>query len=192
MDIYTKKDFPYIKETLKKRILSGEIAILPTDTIYGISGNGLDSKVINKILKLKERKNPPSFIPHSIGWIRLLIKKEFKELFDENIEEFTGPYTTLWPYSGKKSGIPLPLCSTGLVGLRFPEHWIRDFTEELNTPLITTSVNIHLKPYMTDLSNLPLSIKKEIGFIVYEGPLYGPPSTIVHCYKEPFEMAERL
>ncbi|MBI2267678.1 MAG: hypothetical protein HYU64_21350 [Armatimonadetes bacterium] len=41
MDVYTSRDLPSVYDTLKARLLQGEIGILPTDTIYGISGNAL-------------------------------------------------------------------------------------------------------------------------------------------------------
>lgn len=192
MDIYTPEDLPYIYDTLQQRLLNGEVCILPTDTIYGLSGNALDQTVVQKILDIKERKSPPSVIPHSLSWARLLIDEAHVELFDEHIAEYMGNYTTLWKYSDKFVSLPEDIRSSGLVGMRFPGHWISDFTRKVQVPLVTTSVNRHTEPYMTSLEDLPDFIRESVDFIVYEGARDSSPSTLVHCYEGyPFRMQER-
>ncbi|MBI2265940.1 MAG: Sua5/YciO/YrdC/YwlC family protein [Armatimonadetes bacterium] len=192
MDIYTEIDRPFVRETLKARLLQGHVVILPTDTIYGISGNALDEKVVRRILEIKGRESPFSIIPHSLDWARLLIADSHRSLFDSHIHGYTGPYTTLWPYSGRLAHLVEPLRSSGLVGLRLPDHWITELASEAGVPLITTSVNVHQRPYMTFLDDLEESIRLGADLIVYEGPLCGPPSTIVHCHEGlPFRIEER-
>ncbi len=48
-----------LKKT-KKSLIQGEIAVLPTETVYGVAGNAYSRKAVNKIFKLKKRpkKNP--------------------------------------------------------------------------------------------------------------------------------------
>lgn len=192
MDIYTPEDLPFIYDTVRQRLLNGDICILPTDTIYGLSGNALDETVVQKILDIKGRKSPPSVIPHSADWARLLVDETDVALFDEHIGEFMGNYTTLWKYSDKFVSLPMDIRSSGLVGMRFPNHWISSLTGKVQVPLITTSVNRHTEPYITSLEDLPDFIKNSVDFIIYEGTRDGSPSTIVHCYEGyPFRMQER-
>lgn len=177
---------------LKNRILDGEVGIFPTDTIYGLTGNALDEKVVEKILRIKRRKMPFSLIPHSIDWIRLIIDESQIALFDEYIGKYTGRFSTLWKYSERGASLPYHLRSSGLVSIRLPNHWITEFAADVKVPLVTTSVNIHRQPYMTSLDDLPGPIRKKVDFIVYEGPLRGSPSTIVHCYDGlPFKVERR-
>jgi tRNA A37 threonylcarbamoyladenosine synthetase subunit TsaC/SUA5/YrdC len=192
MDIYTEIDLPYVRKTIEAKLLRGEVGVIGTDTIYGISGNALKTSIVSRIQQIKNRYNPPSFIPHSLQWAKMLIAEEQHDLFDEHIMEYTGPFTTLWRFSGRKKLIPEELHSTGLVGLRFPDHWITKLAASTGIPLVTTPVNLHTKPYMTNLDNLDDNIRKSIDFFAFEGPLYGPPSTIVHCYNgTPFGFEER-
>lgn len=192
MDLYTTRDLPYVRETLRQRLLQGEVAILPTDTIYGLSGNALDPKVVARILEIKGRSSPPAVIPHSLEWARLLVDEEHVALFDAHIGEYRGAYLTLWRYSGRHANLPAPLHASGLVGLRQPDHWISDLAASARIPLVTTSVNRHLHPAMTCLDDLHRSIREHVDFMVYEGPRSGPPSTIVHCYEGlPFRLAGR-
>ena len=183
MDIYTQVDLPDVWETIKQRLADDEVCIMPTDTIYGLTGNALSEKVVNRILQIKGRSNPPSFIPHSVEWARLLIADEDKELFDRYFTAYRGRYTTLWRYSDKMVRLPYPLRSSGLVGLRLPRHWITDFAHRISIPLITTSANIHQSPHITGIKDIPGKIKDLVDFMVFEGSLPGSPSTIVHCYE---------
>lgn len=192
MDIYVPEDLPSFRETLRMRLLRGAIAILPTDTIYGLSGNALDPQVVARIHRLKKKTTPSSFIPHSLEWARLLVDERQAALFDASADSFRGAYTTFWKYAGRSASLPRSLTSSGLVGMRLPDHWITEFTRSLRAPLVTTSVNVHGAPYMTCLDDLPESIRKGVDFIVYEGRRAGPPSTIVHCCEGlPFRYEER-
>ena len=55
--------YSFNKKTLKKTVNSlnqGNIAGLPTETVYGLAGNAYSDKAVKKIFKLKKRpkKNP--------------------------------------------------------------------------------------------------------------------------------------
>ncbi len=76
--------------------------------------------------------------------------------------------------------------------MRLPAHWITEFTRYAGIPLFSTSVNIHHEAPMTDMSDLPEDIRANVDFCVYEGPLTGPPSAIVHCNEGwPFRLEDR-
>ena len=65
------------------------------------------------------------------------------------------------------------------IGIRRPDHWISEMTNDLEKPIITTSANITGKGFMTSMDNLDLDIKKKMDMIIYEGEKKGRPSTIV-------------
>ena len=179
MDLYLPHDLPSVGRTLRSRLLAGELAILPTDTIYGLSGNALDPRVVERILRLKGRSSPPAVIPHSLAWARLLVHDSEHAAFDEEIERWSGPYLSLWRFARGRARLPRALHSSGLIGLRLPSHWVRTLAAQACIPLVTTSVNRHLEPYMTGPDDLPAWIREEVGFMVSEGRLSGPPSTLV-------------
>jgi L-threonylcarbamoyladenylate synthase len=190
-DLYTSVDLPRVRATISLRLARGEVAILPTDTIYGLSGNALDPKVVERILRIKGRRKPPSFIPHSIEWARLIIAAEDRARFDELIDQHRGPFTTLWRRGRGYTALPGALCSTGLVGLRLPDHWITELSASLGLPLVTTSANKTKRPFMTSLDDLDDELRREIDFIVYTGPAENRPSTIVHAYDPSLPRVER-
>ncbi len=182
MHIYTADTLSQVWETLKARLKNGQVGIIPTDTIYGITGNASDEGVVRRVIQIKQRKRPLSFIPHSLDWLKCLIEPAEYKLFDKYVGRYKGPYTTLWTYSGQMAQLPIELRSTGLVGVRLPKHWICDLAAEIKLPLLSTSVNISGQTPMTSLDDLNQKIKAQVDFIVYTGPLNGPPSTLIHCY----------
>src|SRR5688572_29966072 len=98
MDLYTQRDLPHVWHTIQARLTRGDIGIFPTDTIYGLSGNALDERVVARILRIKKRRRPVSFIPHAREWARLLMPPALGERFQLEVDAYTGPYTTLWPF----------------------------------------------------------------------------------------------
>ena len=46
-------------------IRSGEIVAIPTETVYGLAGNGTDEKAIQKIFKAKKRLSNPLILHFS-------------------------------------------------------------------------------------------------------------------------------
>ena len=50
MQVVTKEEFFSMKNILFQKIAEGAIFIHPTDTIYGIGCNALDSKAVKKVI----------------------------------------------------------------------------------------------------------------------------------------------
>lgn len=191
MDIYSSEELPQIREQLVERLTAGQVAIFPTDTLYGLTADARRKDAVERVLELKRRRTPVSCIPHSLEWARQLVAPEYRVRFDQNVERYFGSYTTLWP-SNQETLHAHPLVQTPeLVGMRWPNHWITEFARQGELPLTTTSVNLTGHPPMRSLESLAPSIKDGIDFLVYEGPLEGKASTIVHCGQEQFPTTER-
>ena len=59
--------YSFNKKILKKTVnylKQGNIAALPTETVYGLAGNACSKKAIKKIFKLKKRPNNNPLIIH--------------------------------------------------------------------------------------------------------------------------------
>jgi L-threonylcarbamoyladenylate synthase len=126
-----------------KRILEeGGLVAIPTETVYGLAANALNSEAVAKIF---EAKNRPSFDP-------LIIHiSKFKELYkytshiNENLAEIAnvfwpGPLTVLLP---KKSIVP-DIVTSGLekVAVRVPNHPLTlALLESIDFPLAAPSAN---------------------------------------------------
>lgn len=165
------------KQSIIDSIINGAIFIYPTDTIYGIGCNAELSNSVKKIRKLKERAvNPFSVIAPSFDWIKencIIAKKA-----EEWLEKLPGPYTLIFKLKNNcvaKEVNP----SLKTLGIRIPNHWIRNIVAEAEVPIVTTSVNRANEDYMTSLEDLDPAIKGGIDFVLYEGKKEGKPSKIV-------------
>lgn len=177
MRILTKEEVNIEKHQLINKIKDGAVFIYPTDTIYGIGCNALNSSAVKKIREIKGRyENPFSVIAPSRQWIfdSCIISEEGMKWIDK----LPGPYTLILKVNDNAVSKEVnPKLET--LGLRIPDHWISSFVSELEVPIITTSVNKTSQDFMTSLDNLDSSIKSSVEFFINEGEKKGRPSKIV-------------
>lgn len=185
----TKGEFVNKKRPFMKKLFES-VFVYPTDTIYGIGCNALDSSLIEKIRLIKKRKYMPfSVIAPSKDWIR-----DFCELTPEAedwVNKLPGPYTLILKL---KNPDLLPAnINPGLetIGVRIPDNWFSQVVEELGFPVITTSANLTGGNFMTSIDDLHPSIKKQVDFVIYDGLLEGKPSTLVRLDEGFTELKER-
>ncbi|MEQ1585243.1 MAG: L-threonylcarbamoyladenylate synthase [Cyclobacteriaceae bacterium] len=132
------------KDIVKAKSLleQGELVAIPTETVYGLAGNALDSNAVVKIFKVKDR---PQFDPLIVHVANFQQAKELVESFPEKAEKLAarfwpGPLTFLLK---KKSFIP-DLVTSGMdtVGIRCPDHDVtRSLLQSLSFPLAAPSAN---------------------------------------------------
>jgi L-threonylcarbamoyladenylate synthase len=132
------------KDIVKAKALleQGELVAIPTETVYGLAGNALDSNAVVKIFKVKNR---PQFDPLIVHVANLQQAKQLVEFFPEKAEKLAakfwpGPLTFLLK---KKSLIP-DLVTSGMdtVGIRCPDHDLtRSLLQSLSFPLAAPSAN---------------------------------------------------
>jgi tRNA threonylcarbamoyl adenosine modification protein (Sua5/YciO/YrdC/YwlC family) len=65
------------------------------------------------------------------------------------------------------------------LGIRIPDHWFSNFVNEIDIPIVTTSVNKSSEDFMTSLDDLDSEIKSRVDFIVNEGEKKGNTSKII-------------
>ncbi len=188
MNILSRQEFEKQKENFYEQIINGAVFIYPTDTVYGIGCNAQDKKAVAKIRKLKKRKDAPfSVIAPSKDWIRecCIVSGNATEW----ISKLPGPLTIILK---KKNACVAENVALGMktLGVRIPQHWFSRHVEQLEVPVVTTSVNKHGEQYMTSLENLDDDFKKSVAFIIYEGEKRGKPSKLVDV-SDKFKIIER-
>jgi L-threonylcarbamoyladenylate synthase len=132
------RDLKKAKELLDQ----GDLVAIPTETVYGLAGNALDSKAIIKIFQVKNR---PQFDPLIVHVANMAQAKELVESFPAKAEKLAlkfwpGPLTFLLK---KKSIIP-DLVTSGMdtVGVRCPDHPLtQSLLQSLSFPLAAPSAN---------------------------------------------------
>lgn len=124
-------------------IKKGEIAVFPTETVYGLGANALDGEAVKKIFEAKGRPGDNPLIVHitEIDEWRPLVRELPENAIKLAEKYWPGPLTMILP---KSDIIPLET-SGGLdtVGVRCPSHPIaRAFIKAAGVPIAAPSANI--------------------------------------------------
>lgn len=166
-----------------QRILQNGIFITPTDTVYGISCDATNTRLVKKVRKIKQCKQPFSVIAPTKKWIRnncVVTSKTEKWL-----KKLPGPYTLILKLKNKNVvSKEVYNKEDNTLGVRMPDHWITKIVRKIDIPLITTTANIHGKNYMTYIEDLDPEIRNKVDLIISVGIKRGHPSTIIHINDE--------
>lgn len=172
-------DVDLVDEPLTRVLEGGGIAILPTDTIYGLSARADDPRAVLRLDALKGRSRPSTLIPHDHRWLAPLIAPRHRAHLEATLRRHRGA-TLLFPVSATaRRVLPPSLTQSGLLGVREPRHWITELVRALGFPLLTTSANRTGEHPMTSLEDLDARIAAKVDLIVYQGPLHGRPSDLI-------------
>lgn len=159
----------------------GEIVAIPTETVYGLAANALDSSAVVKIF---EAKNRPEFDPlivhtHSFDTFRLFaesIPADAKRLAEELCP---GPITFILP----KHPIIPDIVTAGhpTVGLRVPDHPVTlELLERVGFPLAAPSANPFGYVSPTTAAHVADQLGDRVAYILDGGPCgVGIESTII-------------
>lgn len=167
-------------ERLVNIISVGEIAVIPTDTVYGIIGDATNLDVVHKIYEVKKRDYSKPLILMVSG-IEMLeryvegINKLERKLMDKY---WPGKLTILF----KKNNNVNDLITSGsdLVGIRYPDNKdIIELIDRIGKPLISTSCNISSKDVITRIDMLEEEISEYVSYVYDGGVLSDISSTIV-------------
>ncbi|PIN86657.1 threonylcarbamoyl-AMP synthase [Candidatus Woesearchaeota archaeon CG10_big_fil_rev_8_21_14_0_10_44_13] len=190
MRVITKEEFLLEANNLLDSVLKGAVFIYPTDTIYGIGCNALDTKAVGRIREAKKRPDAPfSVIAPSKGWI--LENCEVDDKGIEWLEKLPGPYTLVFKLKNRKCIAKEINPESDFLGVRIPEHWTTKIASSLKVPIVTTSVNESGKTFMTSLDNLDSSVKAKVDFMIDEGEKKGRPSNVVFLNNAQVAIRER-
>lgn len=162
-------------------IKSGGLVAFPTETVYGLGGDGLNPSASMSIYKAKGRPSDNPLILHisDISQLSPLVKEippNAKKLADKF---WPGPLTMIF----KKSDIVPDETSGGLdtVAVRFPENKAAQALISASaTPIAAPSANTSGRPSPTRASHVAFDLNGKIDIIIDGGPCeFGLESTIV-------------
>lgn len=141
MVILTEETLPGVLYEAVQVVKRGGVLVYPTDTVYGIGGDGLNPKVADKIIEIKKR-------PRNKGLILLVKdcaaarKYAYVDLWTEKVlEEFwPGPLTVVMH---KKDVVPDMVAGGGVtIALRMPDApFVSQLVKQADVPLISTAAN---------------------------------------------------
>ncbi|TAG51942.1 MAG: threonylcarbamoyl-AMP synthase [Cytophagales bacterium] len=165
---------------------NNQVVGIPTETVYGLAGNALNSTSITQIFEVKNR---PTFDPlichtHQISEIEKYVTRLPTMAYDL-FEKFSpGPITILLP---RKNIIP-DLVTSGLsnVAFRIPKHYLTlELLRNLDFPLAAPSANPFGYISPTTALHVQAQLGSKIPYILQGGDCnIGVESTIIGFYEE--------
>lgn len=162
-------------------IRQGGIVVFPTETVYGIGTNGLDSKSISKLYHVKQRplNKPISLLVSSLEMVKA-VTENISDIEYKLMEAFfPGPLTIILK---KNKLVPNNLTNnTDTVGIRLPDNIIaRKLIEYANVPIATPSANISGRSSGTNIQDIIKDFGDKVDYYIDGGPSkLGIGSTIV-------------
>ncbi len=169
-----------VKEAAKY-LNAGKLVGVPTETVYGLGGNGLDEQVVTQIFRVKQRPEFDPLILHldSLEKAYSLVD-EIPDVVKKLAKNFSpGPITYILP----KTSIVPDLVTSGhpTVAIRIPNHpKILALLSEIDFPVAAPSANPFGYVSPTTPQHVYDQLNGEIPYILDGGPCQiGLESTIV-------------
>lgn len=177
------KDYSEVAREAIEVLSRGGVIVYPTDTLYGLGGNALDSWAVERVFKIKKRplSKPLPMIVRDTDWLKELVfidpwhKKIFKKIWPGRVTAILN----------KRGIVPDVLTAKGrTVGVRIPNYPFLDFLlKKYGYPLVSTSANISGQEPTNDIQDIiQLFAKEQVrpGLVIDAGILPpSEPSTVV-------------
>ena len=183
--------YSFNKKTLKKTVNSlnqGNIAGLPTETVYGLAGNAYSDRAVKKIFKLKKRPSKNPLIIHYDNYKSaskdVLLNKNFFKLYKKFCP---GPMTFILKKNKKTKISSLATAKLNTVAIRFPSHRvIKTMLKFLNYPLAMPSANLSSSLSPVNALDVFDEFKKKLKIIIDGGnSSIGLESTVIDLTGKP-------
>ena len=185
IDFNQNKDYTLLKHA-GEIIKNGGLVLFPTETVYGIGANGLNSDSVAKIFAAKGRKSDNPLILH-ISDIKMLadIVEDITPLEERLMSKFwPGPLTIILR---KKDIVPsIVTANLNTVGIRMPNNEIaRKLIEYAGVPIAAPSANISGRPSGTNINDIKEEFAGKVDCIIDGGETnIGLESTVVIVQNE--------
>ncbi|KEI17507.1 L-threonylcarbamoyladenylate synthase [Clostridium haemolyticum] len=173
-------------EEAGKALREGGLVAFPTETVYGLGANALDSEAVKKIFIAKGRPQDNPLIVHIADFNLDNLVEEIPIIAEKIMKKFwPGPLTIIMKKSNK---IPY-VTSAGLesVGIRMPSNVVaRELIKKSGVPIAAPSANISGKPSPTNIERCIEDLNGRVEYIIGgEKCEVGLESTIVDCTVNP-------
>lgn len=162
-------------------LINGGIGIFPTDTVYGLGCNALNTEAINQLFVLKNRdySKPINVLISNLDMLTNLVANisYIEEVLIRNF--WPGALTIIFDKKDSVSNILTSNLNT--IGIRMPNNPIAlELISKTNLPIATTSANISGNNPGIQLSDFYDDFKDKINFIIdFGNSKLQIPSTIV-------------
>ena len=176
-----------IKKAIK-HLNKNECVAIPTETVYGLSGNAYSNKACEKIFRLKKRPKDNPLIVHYYNNIQLRKDCNFDNKFLDLYKKFCpGPITFVLNLHKNSKISKIATNKRNSLAIRFPKHPVtRALLKKLKFPLAAPSANLSSKVSAVKSIDVKEDFGNKIKYILEGGKSkIGLESTIIDLRKEP-------
>jgi len=171
-------------------VRSGGLVALPTETVYGLATDALDSESVDRIFQAKGRPATNPLIVHVADKeMAKTLAADWPDTADAIASHFwPGPATIVVP---KKKIVPDNVTAGGsTVALRCPDHRIMQWIiNQSGYPLAAPSANRSESLSPTCASHVLESLRHRVDLILDGGQcVHGIESTVIDCTATPFQI----
>ena len=167
-------------EAATAAVASGEVIVLPTDTVYGVGADATSGAAVQRLLDAKQRGRdfPPPVLIAEVAMVRALATG-----LDERLDALARAF---WPGAltvvlNARESLRMDLGDRGAtIAVRVPDH---DFTRELlrrTGPMAVSSANVHGRDAALHIEEAVDQLGEACSVYLDAGAMGGPvPSTII-------------
>ena len=166
---------------ISQRLKEGELAVIPTDTMYAVVGDALNMRAVDRLCRLKGIN--PDKTNLSIICSDISMASEYSRIDNTGFrlmkQHCPGPFTFLL-----KTASTLPRAFKGrkVVGVRIPDHeFARQLAETLGNPIITTSIEYEDEDHAMSPGLIAETYENKVEMMVEGDDGSTDVSTIVDC-----------
>lgn len=166
---------------ISQRLKEGELAVIPTDTMYAVVGDALNMRAVDRLCRLKGIN--PDKTNLSIICSDISMASEYSRINNTGFrlmkQHCPGPFTFLL-----KTASTLPRAFKGrkVVGVRIPDHeFARQLAETLGNPIITTSIEYEDEDHAMSPGLIAETYENKVEMMVEGDDGSTDVSTIVDC-----------
>lgn len=162
----------------------GNIAVIPTDTVYGVVARAHDRDAVAVLYALKHREHKPGTLVAAS--IDQLVELGFKKRYLSAVEQF-------WPGAVSvitQCGQELEYIHQGLgsVAVRIPnDSWLQSLLKETG-PLLTSSANQPGEPPATTIAEAKAYFGDDVKWYEDGGIVNREPSTVIRVIDDAIEI----
>ena len=168
-------------------IRKGGLVAFPTETVYGLGADALNSKAVLALFEAKKRPldNPPIVHVENMSDVRRLAEQVPLKAERLMKEFWPGPLTLIFKRSEKVPDVTVAGLET--IAIRMPQHAVAlALIKESNCPIAAPSANLAGKPSPTSAKHVLVDLNGRIDAILDGGPTrIGVESTVLDLSVDP-------
>jgi L-threonylcarbamoyladenylate synthase len=165
----------------------GGVALVPTDTVYGLAASPAHPGAVRRIFEIKNRpatRNLPVMVSDPAGLVGLGVDLTAAAVRLLASDLMPGPVTLALGFA-PDGAVPGWLAGRDEVAIRIPAHpWMRELLT-IAGPLLVTSANVHAQATRESVAGILEQLTERPDVVVDGGTLSVVPSTLVNCRVQP-------